>query len=97
MYVEGGLVHLVVLEPLIVGRIVDAFNVGLALRREETVREDEVNPPKEGLRPLTYLCLEDLSAGPEPVQAEEPGLPRVDNDVFLSTDMLMSHLALFFR
>ncbi|PKI73554.1 hypothetical protein CRG98_006135 [Punica granatum] len=59
------------------GRIIDAFDIGLALCREETTGEDKVGPLQKGLRSLMDLFLKNLSAGPEPVEALKPWFPRV--------------------
>ncbi|OWM67737.1 hypothetical protein CDL15_Pgr019238 [Punica granatum] len=58
----------------------DAFDLGLVLCLEETIMEDKVDPLKKGFRPLINLCLDDLLAGPVPVEAPEPWFPWGDND-----------------
>lgn len=75
--VRGRAADLVELEPLVVGRVEDALDVGLALGGEGRVGEDEVEARGDVGRPLAeHLLAHDLGAGAEPVQAQEPRPPR---------------------
>lgn len=68
---------LVELEPLVVGRVEDALDVGLPLGGERRVGEDEVEARRDVGGPLPHHLLpHDLPARPEPVQAQEPRPPR---------------------
>ena len=72
----GGDADLVELEPLEVGPVEDALDVGLALGEEGRVGEDEVEARGDVGGPLPHdLLPHDLAAGPEPVQAQEPRPP----------------------
>jgi len=75
--VRGGRrADLVELEPLVVGRVEDAVDVGLALGGERRVGEDEVEARGDVGGPLAeHLLAHDLGAGAEPVQAQEPRPP----------------------
>ena len=71
-----GRADLVELEPLVVGRVEDAVDVGLALGGERRVGEDEVEARRDVGGPLAeHLLAHDLGAGAEPVQAQEPRPP----------------------
>jgi hypothetical protein len=60
---------LVELEPFVIRRIENSFDVGFALGRKRTIGKDEVEFLEHGLRPLPQLFLENLSACSEPVKA----------------------------
>jgi len=67
---------LVELEPLVVRRVEDALDVGLALGGERRVGEDEVEARGDVGGPLPqHLLAHDLGAGAEAVQAQEPRAP----------------------
>ena len=73
---RGGEADLVELEPLVVGRVEDALDFGLALGGEGRVGEDEVEAGRDLGGPLPHdLLPHDLAAGPEAVQAQEPRPP----------------------
>jgi len=67
---------LVELEPLVVRRVEDAVDVGLALGGAGRVGEDEVEARGDVGGPLPqHLLAHDLGAGAEAVQAQEPRAP----------------------
>jgi hypothetical protein len=67
---------LVELEPLVVGRVEDSLDFGLALGGEGRVGEDEVEARRDVGGPLAeHLLAHDLGAGAEAVEAQEPRAP----------------------
>lgn len=67
---KGEIKNLIELEPLVVGRREDAFDVGLALGGEGRVWEDKVQTSGDLFRPLPHhLRPHDRPAGAEAVEA----------------------------
>lgn len=62
------------MEPLVVGRRENPFDIGFALTRERGVEVDEIELLEDGIRPFPDLLLHDLTARTEAMEAEESRL-----------------------
>ena len=82
--------NLVELEPLMIGRIENAFDFGFSNGRKRGVGKVEVEVLEHRFRPLiTELGLENQTAGSKPMKTEKLGFPR-------SGTTLASHVVLGF-
>jgi len=62
------------LKPLVIGRIEEAFDIGLALGGKRGVDEDKIKLLANRVRPFMNLLLQNLGAGSKPMQAQKSGL-----------------------
>jgi len=77
------------LKPLVIGRIKDAFNIGLALGGKRGVDEDKIKLLAYRVRPFLNLLLQNLGAGSKPMQAQKSGL--TDAPAFVMKMAVASH------